>query len=162
MKSIVMSILLVTTSVSIFASEHNEVENKKELQCLALNLYYEGRGEMQVGQLAIGLVTIERVKRKEWPDTVCGVVQQARVDSNGQPLRHKCAFSWYCDGKSDNPENIKSWMESMDAAKTLLYGNVVNFMEGATHYHNTSVRPKWATAFKKVGLIGDHIFYVQK
>ena len=31
-----------------------------------------------------------------------------------------------------------------------------------THYHNTSVNPAWNKELKRLGRIGNHIFYVEK
>jgi len=78
-----------------------EDEYYSQLQCLALNIYHEARSESPLGQEAVGLVTMNRVQDKRYPDTVCDVVYQAHVDSKGRPKRNKCQFSWYCDGKSD-------------------------------------------------------------
>ena len=57
--------------------------------------------------IAVALVTRNRVFDDRYPDTYCGVVEQGPVreswKKNGTyyPIRHRCQFSWYCDGKSD-------------------------------------------------------------
>ena len=68
-----------------------------ELKCLALNIYFEARGEPESGQLAVGHVVM-------FPGTVCGVIQQG-----GALRRHRCQFSWWCDGRSDKPGNKRLW-----------------------------------------------------
>ena len=65
------------------------------LVCLALNIYFEARNQPTSGQIAVAEVTLNRVASRNYPNTVCGVVKQS--NKNG------CAFSWYCDGKSDKP-----------------------------------------------------------
>ena len=52
--------------------------SKKELQCLAQNVYFEARGESSDGQLAVALVTMHRVKSRRYPSTICNVVWQRR------------------------------------------------------------------------------------
>ena len=65
------------------------------IMCLALNIYFEARDQPLNGQVAVAEVTLNRVTSKKHPNTICGVVKQS--NSKG------CAFSWYCDGKSDIP-----------------------------------------------------------
>lgn len=114
--------------------------------CLALNIYFEGRGEDYDGQKMIAEVTMARVESGDFPDTVCGVVWQ-----HG-------AFSWTEDGKSDRPKDTVSWLEAQIMAnETLLYG--CEFCTGAMYYHTKDVRPYWAKEYKIVGRWGDHVFY---
>src|SRR5262245_23764893 len=55
--------------------------------CLAEAIYFEARGEPAVGQMAVGLVIINRTKSAHYPHTICGVVNQ-----NAQ-LLNRCQFS---------------------------------------------------------------------
>jgi spore germination cell wall hydrolase CwlJ-like protein len=48
----------------------------KALRCLALNIYHEARSEPRAGQIAVASVTLNRVKSKRFPGTVCDVVMQ--------------------------------------------------------------------------------------
>ena len=77
-----------------------------EMHCLATNIYHEARGESNEGKFAVGNVTMNRVDSNRFPDSICEVVYQAeyRVNWKGDqvPRRHRCQFSWYCDGKSDD------------------------------------------------------------
>ena len=50
--------------------------DKAELHCLALNNYFEARGESTTGQRAVANVVLNRVKHKGFPDTICAVVKQ--------------------------------------------------------------------------------------
>ena len=58
------------------------------IMCLALNLYYEARDQPVVGQLAVGFSTMNRVSDKRYPDTVCGVVKQAKYHEDGATHYH--------------------------------------------------------------------------
>ena len=73
--------------------------------CLATNLYFEARGEPLAGQLAVGYSVMNRVKSPRYPDTVCGVIYDAQFNSWDpvNPIRHRCQYSWFCDGMSDVP-----------------------------------------------------------
>lgn len=140
------------------AKSHHVEINQEELECLAKNIYFESRGEDTRGQYAVGLVTQNRVKSDKFPDTICGVVKQAKYWNN-VPVINKCHFSWYCDGKSDNPRNKSSWENSIVIARNLLLYTIEDFTLGSTHYHTKDVNPKWSKEMKIATIIGSHIFY---
>ena len=117
--------------------------------CLALNVYFEARGESYDGQKMIAEVTMERVYTDGFPKTVCGVVWE-----DG-------AFSWTNDGKSDRPKDIDAWLTAQIIAnETLLYG--CDLCSGATYYHARDVLPYWADDMVMVGMYGNHVFYKEK
>ena len=83
--------------------------NDREIQttCMADNIYFEARNQGTAGWSAVASVTLNRVQDKRFPNTVCEVVRQGPTreswKQNGEfyPLKHRCQFSWYCDGKAD-------------------------------------------------------------
>ena len=75
-----------------------------ELNCLVEAVYYEARSEPLIAQLAVANVVLERVRDERFPNTICEVVHQGRYNRKGHPIRHKCMFSYWCDGK---PERMK-------------------------------------------------------
>ncbi len=132
---------------------------QNEIDCLAKNIYFEARDQLTKGQLAVALVTINRVKSKHFPNTICKVVHQANR-KNGKIVLHKCHFSWYCDGKSDLPKDKMSWAISKLIAKAMVKEPMKDFLHGATHYHRKDVDPYWNRKMLKYSTIGDHIFYI--
>ncbi len=141
---------------------------EQEAVCLAKNMYYEARNQGLAGQLAVSLVVMNRVKDKRYPNTICEVVYQGPISKwwlkeKGKivPIRNRCQFSWYCDGKSDNPKNKKKYKFFLDLSRDLVYGNmqVVDITEGATHYHADYVYPDWRKTKTKTIEVADHIFY---
>ncbi len=141
---------------------------EQEAVCLAKNMYYEARNQGLAGQLAVSLVVMNRVKDKRYPDTICEVVYQGPISKwwlkeKGKivPIRNRCQFSWYCDGKSDKPKNKKKYKFFLDLSRDLVYGNmkVVDITEGATHYHADYVYPDWRKTKTKTIEVADHIFY---
>ena len=145
----------------------NEIDTN--IECLAMNIYHESRGESLAGQYAVADVVLNRVESTRYPDTVCGVVKQAKLSQwwLGQgkevPIPNMCQFSWYCDGKPDDTTDKDAWMRSVEVAVTILYDNKFRGMtEGATHYHTDYVDPRWNRNMHIVGTIGDHIFYLEK
>ena len=129
--------------------------------CLALNTYHEAKNQSMVGQIAVAEVVMNRVADRRYPNTVCEVVKQGpKYKGSDIPVRHKCQFSWFCDGKSDLPKNEKAWKKAQDYAYLVLYNRIaIDITEGATHYHAISVNPYWAKTLKRVARIGKHIFY---
>jgi spore germination cell wall hydrolase CwlJ-like protein len=130
--------------------------------CLATNLYFEARGEPLAGQLAVGYSVMNRVKSPRYPDTVCGVIYDAQFNSWDpvNPIRHRCQYSWFCDGVRDDIDPTDHAMvEAKALAKKIYFGRIVDVSEGATHYHNTTVNPYWASELTKVLSVGSHIFY---
>ena len=120
--------------------------------CLALNIYHEARGEPPEGQVAVAYVVLNRRGHPAFPDTVCGVVLQ------GGEARHRCQFSWYCDGRSDRPHERAAWERAKAVAMSVLLEED-DPTGGAVYYHAVDVRPTWASRFTVTAAIGRHIFY---
>lgn len=130
------------------------------LMCLALNIYHESRGEITAGQIAVANVVMTRVNDVRYPDTVCGVVKDGTY-WRGNPVRHRCAFSWWCDGRSDRPLDVRSWLTANRLASDVISGISHDITDGATHYHTVEVQPSWINdrGMVRLGQIGNHIFY---
>lgn len=132
----------------------SDTREKDEIYCLALNIYFEARGESKKGQRAVGHVVINRVKNFKFPNSICKVVKQG-----SQQHLNRCQFSWWCDGRSDKPKNVASWRKSMLIAKEIIMGNSTDPTGGALWYHAHYVSPYWKKSFLPVREIGRHIFY---
>ena len=140
-----------------------------QIECLAMNVYHEARNESLSGKIAVILVTMNRVADKRFPNTICGVVKQGKhwfsaKRNNWFPYKNRCQFSWYCDGRSDKPENKKAWIYSQALAEYFLKRSMlfIDFTEGATHYHAGYINlPRWAKNkyFIKTVTIDTHLFY---
>ena len=132
------------------------------LMCMAVNIYHEAGNQSMIGQMAVGQVVLNRVEDSRFPDTVCEVVKEAVTYKNSnKPVRWKCQFTWFCDGKKDEPNfESKTWSAALENASILLTKTIVlDITEGATHYHATYVRPAWAKTKTRTTRIDRHIFY---
>ena len=131
------------------------------LVCLALNVYHEAKNQSFLGQVAVAQVVMNRVNDKRYPNTVCEVVKQGQTYKwkPSLPIKNKCQFSWYCDGKSDTPKETKAWEDAMHVANGVYNQHLSELVEGATHYHADYVNPSWAETKTYVTRIDDHIFY---
>ena len=63
--------------------------NEAELNCMAENIYFEGRAEPMVGKIAIGHVVMNRIEDERFPDSICGVVHQGPVRESWKTRQHK-------------------------------------------------------------------------
>ncbi len=158
-----LAILIITILYHGYGRADVYVPKDNDLDCLAQNIYFEAKSESQAGQIAVGQVVLNRVKSSKYPNTVCEVIRQGPTYNWTEdfPVRHKCQFSWYCDGKSDKIRNQTAWYEAKQVAGVLLSMPefVPNVVEDATHYHAHYVNPHWASKLEKVVRIDAHIFY---
>ena len=129
------------------------------LICLALNIYFEARGEPDVFAMAAPAhVVLNRVKDNRYPNDICAVVKQSKT-YRGNPIRNQCQFSWYCDGRSDRPLDRNAFEFSVFIASLVLTGRSEDVTHGATHYHADYVNPQWAIVKTLTAKIGSHLFY---
>ena len=79
------------------------------IMCLALNTYHEAKNQSFVGQVAVAQVVMNRVEDDRYPNNVCDVVKQGLTYKwkPTLPIKNRCQFSWYCDGKSDSLKTRK-------------------------------------------------------
>ena len=160
MKHFITAVMLLFVSGPASAQNFELEKLFPQVQCMALNVYYEARGSNLADKAAVADVVLNRVNDSRYPDTVCSVVKQGLQDANGNMLRDKCQFSWYCDGKHDRPQDADRWVEAQSIAWNIVEENKFRgITEGSTHYHATYVNPRWAKTLQLVGRIGAHIFY---
>ena len=147
------------------------------LMCLALNAYHEARDQDIRGMVAVSQVVMNRVESDLFPDDVCEVVMQGPTreswktrqyidideeDREYYPIRHRCQFSWYCDGKDDTPYEEKAWEQARLVANGVYYQKLYPLVGDALWYHADYVKPEWAESKTEVAQIGNHIFYERK
>jgi len=126
-----------------------DTTSEENLYCLAQNIYFEARGESNIGQEAVAWVTINRVFSEDFPNDICSVVWQS-----GQ-------FSWTNDGKSDRPRDQEAWNHAQFIARWVLenYNTGIDPTEGSIYFHADYSKPYWRNSFNRVVQIDSHIFY---
>ena len=172
-----LSTAFAQTEASTFQKPQLEelytADNHPELYCLAQNIYFEAKSEPLAGQYAVADVVLNRVQDTRYPNTICEVVHEGPVreswktrqtedpdDAVFYPVKHRCQFSWYCDGKADTVRDNDAWRMAQIVAYKILHNEKMRgITEGATHYHADYVSPKWASKIQLVGSISTHIFY---
>ena len=165
--------LLISMMASVGPVDEVQLE---ETYCMAQNIYYESRGESLKGKQAVGNVVLNRVNHKKYPNTICGVVYEAKTYTNWKgnevPILKMCQFSWYCDGVKDDPQlyykrnnqviepNMRDWVTSVQVAMKLRESIwYLDPTRGATHYYNYNIStPSWSTIYPETLVVGNHRF----
>ena len=129
------------------ADERRMAQRAEDLQCLAENVYHEARGEPLVGQYAVAEVTMNRVRSREFPDSVCAVVHQPG------------AFSWTDRSDSPAPSGYE-WRRAQAIAASVYDNSEAPLVAGALYYHATYISPDWAATRSQITRIGRHLFYL--
>lgn len=148
-------IALATILMALLLPGEGRADVTDEINCLALNIYFEARSEPLDGKLAVGHVVMNRAEAKGFPNKICDVVKQG-----GEDRRHKCQFSWWCDGRSDLPRNPQAWKESQVLARLVYWGYSADPTGGALWYHADYVKPIWRLKLSRGPMIGRHQFYL--
>ena len=160
-------ILMPVANANELTKDERDAFFQQEAYCLAQNVYFEARNQPAAGQMAVMSVTLNRVNDDRFPNTVCGVVYEGPTRPSWKgtgemiPVRNRCQFSWYCDGKSDEIKNKDTFGEILLLSELIINGTLsfIDITEGATHYHADYVRPAWAETKTRTIEIEDHIFY---
>lgn len=113
---------------------------KSALMCLALTVYYEARGEPEIGQYAVTEVVMNRVIDRKL--TVCEVIKQPKQ------------FSWVSTWNHKIPSG-QDWDKSVKIAETVLNGKTTNYSNNALYFRHKGVKGRMASSI----IIGNHIFY---
>ena len=153
------SMVLTALSLTLYANPSQATRSPdfiEEVKCLATNIYFEARGESIKGQIAVAMVTINRVNDGRFADTICGVVHQGKTNSKGKTIR--CQFSWYCDGRSDKmPYDSPEAALAIDIAVKAMTNSIEDVTSGALYFSDNKQKiPKHS---ENVIEIGNHVFF---
>ena len=132
---------------SMVAELRGSDPGSRELECLAVGIYFESKSEPLAGQLAVGEVIANRANSNgRFPSTYCGVLFQ-----RGQ-------FS-FIRGKSlpSVPRASRQWQNAVAVAKIVDQDLKDSAVGNALFFHAKHVSPRWR--LKRVASVGNHIFY---
>ena len=128
-----------------------------DIECMAMNIYHEARGEPIAGQYAVAEVTLNRTHSREFPGSVCQVVYQKHWNPQRKEIVY--AFSWIGQSTATN-FNSAAWRQAREIARAVLTRERKSTLHGALNYHTIDIKPEWARHHKRLGIIGRHIFYL--
>lgn len=118
----------------------------RELECLAVGIYYESKSEPLAGQLAVGQVIANRSHSGRFAPTYCGVLFQ------------RSQFSFVHGHSYPTPaRGSRQWENAVAVAKIVDQKLHASSVPGALFFHAKRVSPNWHLA--RLGSVGNHIFY---
>tara|TARA_R100001594_G_C4012625_1_gene257336 strand:+ start:307 stop:771 length:465 start_codon:yes stop_codon:yes gene_type:complete len=134
--------------------------NHEDIECLALNIYHESRNESKLSWYAVSQTVFNRVESKHFPDSICKVIYQG-VHKGNYPVLNRCQFSWYCDGRNDDPVDRHAIQEARELAAWMLTAKdyLPQLIHGSLFYHAQYVSPAWSKTKKRILQVDSHIFY---
>jgi N-acetylmuramoyl-L-alanine amidase len=126
--------------------------------CLALNVYHESRSEPVHGQFAVAHVTMNRAGGDQ--SKVCETVVARKQFSWTNKLLAKKSNSHYVLKDAGVPKDQKAWALAKLIARHTIEHKPTDITKGATYYHTTKIKPRWAASMQYVRRIGHHVFYI--
>ena len=131
---------------SLVAQLRGTDAGSRELECLAVGVYFESKSEPLAGQLAVGQVIANRANSGRFPSSYCGVLFQ------------RSQFS-FVRGHSypSIARGSRQWQNAVAIAKIVDQQLHVSAVPNALFFHAKRVQPRWRLT--KVGSVGNHIFY---
>ncbi|HEU5285888.1 MAG TPA: cell wall hydrolase [Sphingomicrobium sp.] len=132
---------------SLVAQLRGSDPGSRELECLAVGIYFESKSEPLAGQLAVGEVIANRANSKgRFPSSYCGVLFQ------------RSQFS-FIRGRAlpSVPRSSRQWQTAVAIAKIVDQDLKDSAANNALFFHARRVSPRWK--LKRVAAIGNHIFY---
>ena len=132
---------------SLVAQLRSSDPGSRELECLAVGIYFEAKSESLAGQLAVGDVIANRANSGgRFPSSYCGVLFQ------------RSQFS-FIRGRSlpSVPRASRQWQTAVAIAKIVDQDLKDSAAPNALFFHARRVSPGWR--LKRVASIGNHVFY---
>jgi N-acetylmuramoyl-L-alanine amidase len=119
----------------------------RELECLAVGVYFEAKSEPLAGQLAVADVIANRANSNgRFPSSYCGVLFQRGQFSF---VRGK---SWPAVNRSG-----RQWQNAVAIAKIVDQDLKDSAVGNALFFHAKRVSPRWR--LKRIASVGNHVFY---
>ena len=132
---------------SLVAQLRGSDPGSRDLECLAVGIYFESKSEPLAGQLAVGEVIANRANSNgRFPSTYCGVLFQR---SQFSFIRGK---SWPAVNKSS-----RQWQNAVAIARIVDQDLKDSAVGNALFFHAKHVSPRWR--LKRVASVGNHVFY---
>lgn len=129
-------------------------DQKRHLECLAWNLYFEARGGVYKEKIAVTYVPLNRTQFAQFSLDVCdNVFHTAKIKG-----KNVWQFSWAGRVlKSKFVRDDKAWNESQTLAYQVLTKSVQDYGQGSIYFYQKDAPNKLLPCKKKIP-IGTHIF----
>jgi len=127
-----------------------DASSKRQMTCIALNVYFESRGTIERQQEGVAWVVKNRSKSNKFAGSnMCDVVFQRM---GGFPQ-----FAWIAHPSKGYESG--SWKQAQAIAKGVFYDRIPDPTHGALSFHEVNLPAKFRK-YDRGGLrIGSHVFY---
>ena len=78
--------MLIMTPIEMGDDYNEHLQDVGQAKCLADNMYFEARNQGTIGIIAVSNVVLNRVKSKDYPNTICEVVRQRNIEKVGERM----------------------------------------------------------------------------
>ncbi len=134
------------TTLAAAVAAQSAVIDDEELNCVAIGVYYESKGEPLAGQLAVADVILNRANSGRFPASACGVLTQ------------RSQFSFVKGGRLPDVDTSRpAWKTAVAIARIARDELWKSPAKGALFFHARRVSPNWGKT--RVASLGNHIFY---
>ena len=180
-------IQLIVSIIALTVMAPGHAETSQDVDCLAKNIFYEAGSEPEEGKVAVGVVTLNRV-REGFGRTICEVVHQRTQFSKNIEIQKTrlvktgwfgrteevayteiktrvstiCQFSWACANMPKPKMLDYRWQESRRVAQSLVdgdYSDLLDKYSSAMYFHSAKIRPTWARQKVFLNKVGSQVFY---
>ena len=128
------------------ASLRSSDTGSREIECLAVAVYYEAKSEPLAGQLAVGQVIANRVQSGRFASSYCGVLFQ------------RSQFSFVRGKSYPAPARAsRQWQNAVAVARIVDQKLHLSSVPRALFFHAKRVSPGWRLS--RLGSVGNHVFY---
>lgn len=146
MSTLVTKAVIAATIAQLGAVPHYLPDNKEQIECMAMAVYHEARGESTYDQTLVAH-TIKNVAFAH-DISICEEVKR--------PYRYSGVVGWRA------PKESKAWADALEVSTLVLSGSVGTMQghRGVTHFHDHSINPPyWADEMKLVATTDGFAFY---
>jgi spore germination cell wall hydrolase CwlJ-like protein len=135
------------TPFNPFASIPDNDDKAWDINCIAINVYHESRGERFKGQVGLAYVLKNRIRhKKRWGSDYCKAVYS------------KKQWSWTIDRKPDFITSRRGYDNALYVAELVYEGKVEDPTNGANHVYSGKEKPWWAKNMMVTAKIGNQVF----
>ena len=114
----------------------------KEVTCMQLTLFWESKRHHEDDMREIARNIMTRVNSPDYPDSVCGVVNEVRKNAAGRKV---AMYSYIFDNRPAPDKRHPDWRAAGKISFEILAAHRQgNLTEGAMNYHAPYVSPRWA------------------
>jgi spore germination cell wall hydrolase CwlJ-like protein len=127
--------------------------SKKDIECIAWNLYFEARGGTKSEQIAVAYVPINRTKYNKFSKDICTNVFQYNYVNGKKSFQ----FVWasYTIHKNWKIEH-DAWIKMQEIAVAVYHRHIQDTANGSIYFSHKSA--DWAPSVRKIPL-GSHLFW---